>query len=138
MQYVIEENDEILVDETVYKFSFGDVIVCRNKRKIILGHRFFFKFWNFLLIAGDNCIRFELIKRCDYLGSVLLLKKSEGRVYNINKKSKKKTGYCVFMIVYMILMFLFSKNILSRLCYKYLQPWRNRLQNSYLESCRIN
>lgn len=96
----IQPKDFLLIDTNeLMDFEFGDIIVYKNSASILLAHRFIVKNSDYVLVAGDNCRRFEKISVSQIVGKVLLIIKGKD-IYPIHKKicGKKYVQYsCCYL-----------------------------------------
>ena len=73
MRFVINNGDMLLLQADSKPLKFGDVIVYRdNCREGLVCHRYYFRIGKWLITAGDNCLRFELVNKDRFYGYVVV------------------------------------------------------------------
>lgn len=145
MYNLISNNDKILVNISSFNVKFGDVIVYDSMHGHV-AHRFYFHFFNYAIMAGDNCRRFELINKNKIFGKVEYVIKSNG-CYKISDKNKIRTFYTFFLIFFIIVNnYTFDSirktsksryiKLKQRLC-KFFYKKRRDYQHQYLDNSKV-
>ena len=131
------------IDYVVYSSSncyrIGQIVVYNTSSNTI-AHRLLLKWQNCYLVAGDNCIRYEMIKKNRIVGKIDLIVKQR-RVYIL------KQNMCNYILTGWVLIIVFinryitpyrkekNRNRFQLFCYRQNIKMRNRLQKHYLQQC---
>lgn len=139
MGYLIQEQDLVIYSNQLTDIDKGDIIIYKDKHDLLVCHRYFFSFFNYIISAGDNCIHFEIIHRDSVLGKLQLIIK-HGSKYDLNLKTEIKRRYCKLIVRIILLssfMSVFKINYMKSSIYNKMINKRNKEQIRYLKACHV-
>lgn len=145
MYGLISNRDKIIVNTCDFSPKFGDVLVYKKNHNYI-AHRCYFAFFKYIITAGDNCNRFEIIRKHDVIGLVEFVIKDNG-YHKLIENNWYRTKYTLFLIFFIVAnKFTFNsirttqKNryikLKQKIC-RFAYRKRRKLQQLYLERIKI-
>lgn len=94
MNHLLEEGDAVIYVMDSQRVRFGNLIVYQSSlNNDIVCHRMFFNFGDKMLIAGDNCIKFEFVPKKKLIGVVKYIHKKNGMLITADCENKHIRDY---------------------------------------------
>lgn len=138
MRFVINNGDMLLLQADSKPLKFGDVIVYRdNCREGLVCHRYYFRIGKWLITAGDNCLRFELVNKDRFYGYVVVSTGRNGDKYDLNKQDAFKRKFSWFTISFIIVSNVAQRVKLPDAYIKKMLIKKTRMQIRYLQSRKL-